>query len=361
MPTPNIPDHGTLYLSTVDCAPATTILRTATTAGLTIDQTQDGIATIAITSSQLRRMCLEWSQALSDADQADVRCHLSASDESPSAGTLMHSQSLQRLVRFVEAEWLDQILDGNQLVTYFQPIIVNRSPSEVFAHECLVRGTQASGEIIPPMKLFGAARATDRVAQLDHSSRITAIRTCSERNIGTRIFMNFNPRYLDESHAYLEDTIRTVLETGMDPEQFVFEVVESDEIQDVGRLMSIVEYCREAGCCVALDDMGTGYNSLYLMAAVKPDFIKLDRNLIRDVESDPYKSRVAGKLIELARELGIKSVVEGIETEAALEWSVKQGAEYGQGFLFARPQPEPSKQIHWQGTPAEPSAPGVRS
>jgi len=142
-------------------------------------------------------------------------------------------------------------------------------------------------------------------------------------------------------------TLEAVIESGIPSERFVFEVVESDEIDDVGKLMETVEECRATGCRVALDDIGNGYNSLNAMAAVRPDFIKLDRDLINGVETDIYKSRVAGKLIELAKELKIKTVVEGIETEQAWRWAVEQGADYGQGFtdrVFCsgrRPKPRP--------------------
>ena len=77
------------------------------------------------------------------------------------------------------------------------------------------------------------------------------------------------------------------------------------------------------------------------MATVKPDFIKLDQSLVRDAHQDTYKSCIASKLIELAHELGISTVVEGIETDDDWRWAVRHGAEYGQGFLFARPAPDP--------------------
>jgi EAL domain-containing protein (putative c-di-GMP-specific phosphodiesterase class I) len=342
-----LPERATLYLSKAALPQTTAVMNAVAGTGMPFGHSESDVITVDCTAEQIRRLCLVWSSSLSRAEQASIRCHVTETGQTPTTGELMHSRSLEHLVDFVEGQWLDELLAGNQLVTFFQPIIHNQRPFEIFAHECLVRGVESTGDMIPPLRLFNAARATGRVAKLDHASRLAAIQTCVEKNLQSRVFLNFNPRYLNNETTYLEETVRAILESHLDPDRFVFEVVESDEIQDVGRLLDIVDYCREVGCHVALDDMGTGYNSLYLMATVKPDFIKLDRDLIKDVETDTYKSRIAGKLIELARELRIKTVVEGIETRAALDWSVAQRAEYSQGFLFAKPQPEPLERIRW--------------
>ena len=124
---------------------------------------------------------------------------------------------------------------------------------------------------------------------------------------------------------------------------YVFEVVESDEISDIDSLMEITDHLRDAGCLLALDDVGAGYNSLNLVAQLKPDFIKIDMGLIRGVDDDVFKARVTAKLLELARELDVKTIVEGVETESEWRWAVQHGADFAQGYLFARPAPVPPK------------------
>lgn len=346
-----IPERATLYLSKTVTSETSTVWDAVASAGMPVGDAESDVITVDCTAEQIRRLCHIWSSCLSKSEQASIRCHVTDAGRSPTTGELMHSRTLEHLVDFVEGQWLDELLSNNQLVTFYQPIVYTQSPAIVFAHECLVRGIEATGDLIPPIRLFNAARATGRVARLDHASRLAAIHTCTEKQITSQVFLNFNPRYLNDNSSYLEETIRAIIDSGLPASQFVFEVVESDEIQDVGQLLEVIDYCREAGSLVALDDMGTGYNSLYLMATVKPDYIKLDRNLIQDVENDAYKSRIAGKLVELARELRIKTVVEGIETREGLAWAVRQGAEYSQGFLFAKPHPEPVQRVAIPGFP----------
>ena len=288
-------------------------------------------------SVTLQHLCLSWSRRLTKSQLRSIRCRLMNANQRPTQGELMESYELLKLVSAAEGQWLETVLESKRLVTYFQPIVNTESPTEVYAYECLLRARETSGELITPDRLFSAARATGKVAQLDHESRMTAIATAQDKQLGTCIFINFNPRFLERTASLMRKTLQSVIESGIPTERFVFEVVESDEIEDVGRLMGIVEECRAAGCRVALDDIGNGYNSLNAMAAVRPDFIKLDRDLIDGVESDLYKSRVAGKLIELAKELKIKTVAEGIETAMAWQWAADQGADYCQGFLFGVP------------------------
>ncbi len=333
-----LPVQVSLYISSakLDFDPARTLLGSAQPRPF-----HDGVYLIECGKSKLRELCTVWASLLANSDLDMVRCSIFPSQVQPSVGDLMHSQTLRQLVDRVEGQWLEDLLISRRLITYFQPIVRTDDPCCVFAHECLIRGQEKNGDLIPPLKLFAAARATDRMARLDHASRLSAIETAVEKQVSSRIFINFNPQFLDESGEYLDSTFDAILRSEIPTDRFVFEVVESDEITDVNGLMQIVDYCRDAGCQVALDDVGTGYNSLYLMSAIKPDFIKLDRDLIRDAHSDPYKGRIAAKLLELANELDIETVVEGIEDEASWQWALDHQAEYAQGFFFARPNPEP--------------------
>lgn len=86
-----------------------------------------------------------------------------------------------------------------------------------------------------------------------------------------------------------------------------------------------------------MDDLGSGYSSLNLLHRLRPDFVKLDMQLIRGVHADPYKATMASRLLGLARDLGVLSVAECVETPEELEWVREHGADYVQGYLVARP------------------------
>ena len=270
-----------------------------------------------------------------------VRCCSTPSDSEPTPEIWMRSEGLDQLRKRVDAVWLKDIIHEGRLVTFFQPIISNKPPYRVFAYECLIRGLSQDEQLITPWQLFSAAKRSGLMSQLDHAARLKSIETAKRLNSDVNIFINFNPKFIANSLSDLAETMEAVRDSRVDPARFVFEVVESEEIHDVGKLHEIIDYCRETGCRVALDDVGAGYNSLNNLPEVRPDFIKLDMELVRDVHSDHYKSRVASKLLELANELKLISIMEGIETRESWEWVRSNGADYSQGYLFAKPAAVP--------------------
>jgi EAL domain-containing protein (putative c-di-GMP-specific phosphodiesterase class I) len=135
-----------------------------------------------------------------------------------------------------------------------------------------------------------------------------------------------------------------VEEAGLERSRVVFEVIETERIGDPDHLANVLRFYREAGFKVALDDLGGGYSSLGLVARLKPDFIKLDRSLIDGVSGHPEQAAVVGHVFALARDLGLRTIAEGLEQPEDLAWVQANGADFVQGFLVGRPAPEPVAQ-----------------
>ena len=331
---------ATLFVAAPPAA-QTRLRQTLAEAALDVVEVFSGVLAVHFSADRLQCIGGALSQTLVEADRDNTRCRLLPRGSSPAAAELMQAQSLSDFLAWVEGRWLDELLKAGRLVTYFQPIVRCAEPRVLFAYECLIRGTEAEGRIIPPDRMFAAARAAGQLVELDRAARLKAIESVARLGVSETVFINVNPRSMLDPCECVEGTLRAVLDLGLDPRQFVFEVVESDRIAESEPLLRILEYYREAGFRVALDDVGAGYSSLSLLAEVKPDFVKVDRKLIHGIERDDYKAQVAAKLLELARDLGVYSVVEGVETEAQCQWSSDHGAEFAQGFYFARPMPFP--------------------
>lgn len=168
---------------------------------------------------------------------------------------------------------------------------------------------------------------------------MTAIRSAAPLCGSAKIFVNFNPTTIYKPEYCLASTMAALEEQGLTQSDVVFEVVESDRIADVDHLRSILGFYRDRGFEVALDDLGAGYNSLTSLNDLRPDYMKLDMDLCRGVNLDPYRATIAKNLIVLARDLGIATIAEGIETEDEAIWFTNAGIDYIQGFYFARPRP----------------------
>ncbi len=247
------------------------------------------------------------------------------------------------LLRFVAASrsgWLVGMLSENRLTSHFQPIVAAADTSSLFGHEALMRGMDGD-RIVSPASLLAAARAADLLFQLDLAARQSAIREAGRLGLPARIFINFAPNAIYDPAYCLRSTVAMVRETGIAADRIVFEVTESEQVRDLPHLEGILAIYRKAEFQIALDDLGAGYSSLNLIHRLRPDIVKLDMDLSRGVDQDSYQAAIAGKLLERARQLGIRTVAEGVETQGELDWLRDKGADYVQGYLIAPPSADP--------------------
>lgn len=255
----------------------------------------------------------------------------------PSLADVGRVGPLDELVARLGAGWLVEMLREERYTTHFQAIVPASRPGEPIGHECLFRGLDESGGILSPGRVFGSARAASLLFQVDRAARLSAISEAARLGLAGNLFINFTPTAIYDPVNCLASTYAAIGRAGLSPDRVVFEVIESDEVRNVDHLLEILKYYRERGFRVALDDLGSGYSSLNLLHRLRPDFVKLDMQLIRGVHADPYKATMASRLLGLARDLGVLSVAEGVETPEELAWVREHGADYVQGYLVARP------------------------
>ncbi|MDQ6695110.1 MAG: EAL domain-containing protein [Chloroflexota bacterium] len=336
-----LPDRGALYISPPLDHTQTTLRNSLRKAGIAYSEPYSAIVQVELGEGVLQRLSTELGAALSAAEMRDSKSLILDDGVTPTLFDLMRMQPLSVLLGRVHGEWLLEMMHDERLVSHFQPIVACSDPQTIFAYECLLRGREEDGTLVYPDRLFGAALTADLLFQLDRNARITAVRSAAHHNVQTNIFINFNPSSIYDPVYCLRTTLEAVRACGMSPEQIVFEVVESSEVRDVDHLLNIMSFYRSRGFKIALDDLGAGYSSLNLLTRLKPDFVKLDLQMIRDVDSDPYKAHIAAQILEMARKLGVRTIAEGVETEAEWLWTRDTGADYVQGYYFARPASPP--------------------
>ncbi len=285
------------------------------------------------------------SGELSPPEQAACRAVLLEDPDGFGIADLGKSGPLSTLVARSRSSWLTALLSEERLEVHFQPIVHARNPGVPFAYECLARGLDADGGLIPPSALFSSARSADLLFHLDRAARVAAINQAAGHGLRTPLFINFNPTSIYDPAFCLATTIRAARQTGLPSGNFVFEVVESDEIDDPGHLERILTEYRKAGFKVALDDLGSGYGSLNLLAKLRPDYVKLDMQLIRGVDEDPYKARLVQGLVDAIGDMGSGIIGEGVETEGEYHWLRSAGVDYVQGYYFARPASPPPEPV----------------
>ncbi len=251
-----------------------------------------------------------------------------------------NAHSLDYYINLYYGSDLFWILQNESILTFFQPIVETES-LEIFGYECLSRGLKSDGTLMPPGEMFEFAKKTKSIFNLDRQCRIQALKSAFEKNINKNVFINFNPTSIYVPEVCLRDTFAYANKIGFDRKKIVFEVVETERVNEVKHLKSILNYYRSAGFKVALDDVGSGYSSLNLVAQLKPDLIKIDMEIVRNIDKENIKQVIVSSLVKISNEIGAVTLAEGIETKEEFETVKSLGVKLAQGYLFGKPSPEP--------------------
>jgi len=226
-------------------------------------------------------------------------------------------------------ERLKRALETLQMA--YQPIVRAEDATPV-AYETLMR--PQDGHFPHPGALLGAAEQLQRLEDVGRRTRELAAATMTAAPERGLLFINLHPEDLLDEGLYREDAPLTRIAP-----QVVLEITERASLADIGDVGPRIQALRALGFRIAVDDLGAGYAGLSSFAMLQPEFVKLDMSLVRDVDSNPLKQRLVRSMTETCRELGIQVICEGVETHA--EWAALRdlGAEWLQGYLFARPGP----------------------
>lgn len=249
---------------------------------------------------------------------------------------LLGAISLEEYGQRLHSEWFEIALRDDAYTIYFQPI-VDASNLSVFAHECLIR--LEADRLYSGGEIMEAASSRGSVHLFDAYARQLCIRKAGEQFVpGAKVFINFMPSSIYDPAFCMASTLQAMSTTRLLPGDIVFEVVESEKVTDVRHLQKICEYYRKQGFGFALDDVGSGSNSLQMVCDLKPDYVKLDKSLISRVADPMYRTAVE-KLAEFANLHGLQVIAEGVETATTFETVRQLGIPLMQGYYFARPAP----------------------
>ena len=212
----------------------------------------------------------------------------------------------------------------------FQPVVgwPNR---ELLGYEALVRSAESS--LGSPDLLFDVAERLGRVHELSREIRRLIANNIPQAPEGVWIFVNIHPTDLEDA-----DLVNPQAALSQHAHRVVLEITERSSLDHIQNVAASVAQLRALGYRLAVDDLGAGYAGLTSFNRLEPDFVKLDMELIRNIETSKRKQSLVRSLVALCtRELGIFVVCEGVETEAERDTLESLGANLMQGYLFGRP------------------------
>lgn len=257
---------------------------------------------------------------------------------------LKEMRTLQKFKDLMGADQLSTLITKGALTTHFQPII-DLNSNTIYGYESLARGVSDDGSLIYPDKLFTWAREGDMLFYLDRACRESSLKSAAVKSIQSKVFINFIPTAIYDPEHCLQSTVKWAKQLEFDPKNIIFEVIESDYVEDLDHLKRILDFYKSQGFMVALDDVGSGYSSLNMIAKLLPDIVKIDRAIIDQIDTNDINQSIFRAITQIAHENNIIVLAEGIERAEELAFCSANGADLAQGYYFGRPNAEPIRKV----------------
>lgn len=256
----------------------------------------------------------------------------------------LNNRMQQDLLYMKRYKKLKTIIKNESLDTFFQPIVDLHS-GETFAYEALNRPRE-SHLFSSTDHFYEYVGQTDRVFQFEQFCRNLSIKKFSEKKMGQFqdgkfvLFLNIHPCVLLDKNYHSGETLQLIRELGIPPEQVVFELTERSAVTDFQEFERVLSHYRSQGYRIAIDDVGSGYNSLKTIIYLKPEFIKLDRSLIQNIDENITGQQLVSLIYNYAEQSGTKIIAEGIERVEEIKYLQSIGVHYAQGYALGRPEKE---------------------
>lgn len=228
---------------------------------------------------------------------------------------------------------IKHFLSNGHLQLALQPII-SADQRYVVAHEALMRSSMP--ELKGPMEVISTAEQCGMLLDVSAVVAQRAAEWMPRLPAQTSLFINLHPEELNAPERMLQNL--TPLREWS--HRIVLEITEHSQINQ--SWIGTINCLRDQGFSIAVDDLGSGYNSLMTLATLQPDYIKVDMSITRDINADDYKQRLMSLLVQLADGTGSTLLAEGVETDEEADTLVKLGVHLLQGYRFGRPSLRPA-------------------
>jgi diguanylate cyclase (GGDEF)-like protein len=227
---------------------------------------------------------------------------------------------------------LKEALAKDRVVPFFQPIL-NLRTHEIEKYETLMRIKKEKDGYYMPMEFLEVAKHSKIYSKLSMSLIQKAFETFQISSNGFSI----NLSYLDITNAMTSAFIIEKLEEFNVGPWVIFEILESDGIENYEAISKFISQVKSYGAKIAIDDFGAGYSNFERLTQLRADFIKIDGSLIRNVHLNDEMKIIVKTIVSFAKELGIKTIAEYVHSQEVLECVKAIGVDYAQGFFIGKP------------------------
>ncbi len=225
-------------------------------------------------------------------------------------------------------------IESSGIVPYFQPIMSNET-GKIDKYECLARLIDDDGKVLTPGQFLSISKTIKVYPQVTKS--IVEKSFATFKGLPYKFSINLSSDDIMDGETYR--FILKTLETSKMGKQVIFEIVESEDIQNYRKISEFIVAVRAFGAKIAIDDFGSGFSNFSYLTKINMDYVKIDGSLIRDITNDIQSEIVVETIIDFAKKLGIKTVAEYVHSNDVQAKVIAMGIDYSQGFYISEPEP----------------------
>ncbi|WP_072866506.1 putative bifunctional diguanylate cyclase/phosphodiesterase [Devosia limi] len=228
-------------------------------------------------------------------------------------------------------------IEKKEIFPHYQ-VQVDLQTGALVGVEALARWHHPQLGLISPAEFIPIAEASGQIFNIGKYMIDCACRDALRLPANVPVAVNIS--VIQIMQGEIMDTVaEALMMSGLAPQRLKLEVTESVMMMDRRRAIAVLSELRYLGVAIALDDFGTGFSSLSYLSTFRWDELKIDRSFLQNLDTDPLGLSIIQAVLVLARKLGAKVIVEGIETDNQLQLLKKTGCHVGQGYFFGRPAP----------------------
>lgn len=239
-----------------------------------------------------------------------------------------------------DGDSFSRAVENGEFVPFYQPLF-DLFTGEVRGCEVLVRWRRPNGTMVPPGQFLPYAEATGLIREITRQLMAQTVEDLAElyaREPGLKLSVNLTAMHFNDLDI-LDEIRETYGESGIRYEQLCFEVTEQHPLKDLTLSRAIIGRIQALGAAVALDDVGTGHGGLAYLQKLGVDIIKIDKMFIDNIGTDHSSQTIVDTLVELANQLGLGIIAEGVERVDQIEHLKRIGVATAQGYAFSPPVP----------------------
>ncbi|WP_352400768.1 GGDEF domain-containing protein [Anaerotignum sp.] len=227
------------------------------------------------------------------------------------------------------------ILASGAIRAVYQPIVSLENGS-ILAYEALSRITILQC-VLNIEDLFHIAAHQHKLWEVEQLCRSKALKNARKNPSSTKLFINVDPNIIHDPHNFAGFTCEKLLQYRLCPDDIIFEITERSAIKDMGTFTAAITHYQRQNFKIAIDDFGSGYSGMNRVCTFSPNYIKIDMQLIRNVNTDAVKKSAVAAIVKFCKESGITTIAEGIETQAELKTLIELNVDFGQGYYLGKP------------------------